>query len=194
MLRRQKKEERSKNNMEIKFMRKHEGVKLPTRRQGDAGFDLYADSDWLKREHGGMIEIKPHETVMIPTGLSSIIEDGYYAQVFERGSTGVKGIKYSSGVIDSSYRGQWNIVLYNGNDVPVLLCEDSLIDKYSSIVKIYEKANMPTRNIILYSVSKALAQFVMLPVPKVDIVEVNEAEYKQNGTERGAGKLGSSGK
>ena len=45
-----------------------------------------------------------------------------------------------------------------------------------------------------YPYEKAICQFVVLPVPKIDIIEVSEDEIKNETSSRGGGKLGSSGK
>lgn len=169
-------------NTKILFSRENESVILPTKRNGDAGFDLYADKDIFNNLHGRLLRIKPNQTVMIPTGLRSIVEEGYYIQIQERGSTGVKAMKYGAGVLDSSYRGIWNIVITNCNRKDVCIYEDS-----ASHVHIDESS-------INYPLSKALAQFVVLPVPKVTIEEVSIETITSNKTERGEGKLGSSNK
>lgn len=51
-----------------------------------------------------------------------------------------------------------------------------------------------TENVTLYPMSKGIAQFVLLPVPKVNIEEISVNEILSNKTERMEGKLGSSGK
>ena len=58
---------------------------------------------------------------MFATDISSIIEDGYYFQLFERGSTGSKGIKQSCGVIDTSYSGNWFVPLVNVTEKPIVI-------------------------------------------------------------------------
>ena len=49
----------------VKFSREHDRAKIPTRKYGDAGFDLYIDEKWLEDEHDGILEIKPGETVIV---------------------------------------------------------------------------------------------------------------------------------
>ena len=76
---------------ELLFAKAREGAKIPTKRDEDAGRDLYAcfDEDYMV--------IKPLETKLIPTGIATAFSDQYYAQIQERGSTGSKGIKYGAG-------------------------------------------------------------------------------------------------
>ena len=84
----------------IKFAKVRENAIIPTKRDEDAGFDLYVcfDEDYIM--------INPLETKLIPTGIAVAIPTDYYFQIEERGSTGSRGIKKSAGVIDSGYRNE----------------------------------------------------------------------------------------
>jgi len=73
---------------------------IPTKKEENAGYDIYACFD----ENTHYLVIPPQETILVPTGIASAMNNNYYLQVEERGSTGSKGIKKSAGVIDSSYR------------------------------------------------------------------------------------------
>ena len=76
---------------------------------GSAGFDLCAAT-----EHPMTIE--PGETQGVPTGLAVQIEEGYAGFVFARSGLGIKhGIVPANcvGVIDSDYRGEVLVGLYN---------------------------------------------------------------------------------
>ncbi len=159
----------------IKFSRQNKLVKLPTKSEEDAGFDLYIDPEWLK-EQGGEVVIEPQETKILPTGLRSVIEPNYYAQIQERGSTGVKALKYGAGVIDSSFRGVWQVLITNCGDKPIRISN-------------HEKGDY-----IHYSALKGIAQFVVLPVPNTNIEEVSVDEVLKTPSNRGEGMLGSSGK
>ena len=110
----------------------------------------------------------------------------HYAQIFERGSSGVQNLKFNAGVIDSGFRGEWKVCLYNGNDVPVVIARNSY--NCSDVhFTFYD-------NFIVYPYEKAIAQFVVLPVPNTTIEEVTEEEFNQYTSERGEGMLGSSNK
>ena len=63
---------------------------------------------------------------MLPTGIASACSSNYYFQIFERGSTGVKGIGQRSGVIDSSYRGEWFIPITNHNPYPIIIVRENM--------------------------------------------------------------------
>ena len=88
---------------EVKFAKVHPNAIIPSKRDEDMGFDIYAcfDEDY--------IVIEPHETKLIPTGIASACDSNYGFLVFERGSTGSKGIARRCGVIDSGYRNEWFI-------------------------------------------------------------------------------------
>ena len=85
-------------NNKIYFAKVREDAKIPEREIWNAGIDIYPcfDEDYMI--------IEPHSTALVPTGIASAIPVDYYIQIHERGSSGSKGIKYSAGVIDSSYR------------------------------------------------------------------------------------------
>ena len=163
----------------IKFAKVKPNAIIPTKRVEDAGFDLYACLD----EQIDWICIPPHTSQLIPTGIASAF-DADWAVIFrERGSTGVKNMKINAGVIDSGFRGEYFISLYNGNDVPVY------ITKYMD----GEQAPEP-KDAILYPASKAIAQALIIPVPTVNVEEISYEELQNIPSERGVGALGSSNK
>lgn len=153
---------------------------IPTREDGNAGYDIYAcfDDDYMV--------IKPHETKLIPTGIATALHPSKCLQVEERGSTGSKGIKKSAGVIDSSYRGEIFIAITNSNDKWLYI---SKLNKEEMLKKtLYNTGD------ILYPYSKAIAQLVVHKVPTMNVQEVRYDELKAIPSCRGDGKLGSSGK
>lgn len=162
---------------ELLFAKVRENAIIPTKTDENAGRDLYAcfDEDY--------IIIKPLETKLIPTGIATAFSSDYYAQIQERGSTGSKGIKYGAGVIDSGYRGEWFVPITNCNNV------DLMIIKKDACVNTHKDYKY-----IAYPYEKAIAQFVMVEVPKFNEVEVKYDELLKIKSERGVGKLGSSGK
>ena len=65
--------------------------------------------------------IHPGQTGKIPTGIAMEIPKGYVGLIFARSSLGVKrGLAPANkvGVIDSDYRGEFLIFLYNQSDKP----------------------------------------------------------------------------
>lgn len=161
----------------IKFAKVHPDAVIPTKRAEDAAMDIYAcfDLDW--------IGIEPHTSKLIPTGIASAFDPNWAIVFRERGSTGVKNMKINAGVIDSGFRGEYFVSIYNGNDEPIY------ITKYMN----GEQAPEP-KNAILYPYSKAIAQALVIPVPEVNVEEISYHELQQIPSERGIGMIGSSNK
>ena len=134
-------------------------AKLPTRGSLQAaGYDLYACFDQ------GILEIPPHETVKVPTGLCIAIPDGYFGAVFARSGLATKeGLRPANcvGVCDSDYRGEYLVMLHNDTE--------------------------QTRTI---ASGDRVAQLVVLPYLSVTFREVEELSE----TQRGTGGFGSTGR
>ena len=64
-----------KERVEIKFAKLCEDVKIPTKRDEDAGMDVYA---YFTHDN---LTIPPHKTVKIPTGLKSAFSDNFYIKL-----------------------------------------------------------------------------------------------------------------
>lgn len=159
---------------EIYFAKLKENAKIPSKREEDGAYDLYAcfDEDYIM--------ITPFTSKLIPTGIASAFSDKYVAIFRERGSTGIKNIKINAGVIDSGYRNEWFVLIYNANEAPLYIA------KNPSII-------METFGIV-YPCEKAIAQFLLIEVPKIKVIEKSYEELFDMKSERGLGKLGSSGK
>ena len=171
---------------EVKFAKVHPNAIIPSKRDEDMGFDIYAcfDEDY--------IVIYPHETKLIPTGIASACNPKYGFLVFERGSTGSKGIARRCGVIDSGYRNEWFIGLTNTTNKIILISklnEKEVYDKYFN-----DDYCWLEDDILVYPYSKAIAQALVVPVPKVIVDEISYDELKEIKSERGMGALGSSNK
>ena len=87
---------------------------LPTYGSAEAaGADLYACLDVP-------VTIDAGETLLIPTGLALEVPKGYAGLIYARSSLGTKrGLAPANkvGVIDSDYRGEIGVVLYNHGKV-----------------------------------------------------------------------------
>lgn len=167
----------------IYFARVKENAIIPSRDIWNAGMDIYAcfDEEYLI--------IPPHQTVLVPTGIASAVPVDYYIQIHERGSSGSKGIKYSAGVIDSSYRGEWFLAATNTNDRPVIILKLELDELPKAVRELIEKAY------IVYPYKKALFQGIVHSVHnELGRKEISLDELKNIPSKRGEGKLGSSGK
>lgn len=166
----------------VKFAKVHPNAIMPSKREEDMGFDIYAcfDEDY--------IVINPHETKLIPTGIASACDQDYGFLVFERGSTGSKGIARRCGVIDSGYRNEWFIGLTNTTNKVMFISKLNERETYD----LYYDDIMPAS--FIYPYSKAIAQALVVPVPKVIADEISYDELKEIESSRGLGMLGSSGK
>lgn len=154
--------------LQLKFKRLTDTMTVPTKAHDtDACFDLYADiphSTVLGTTIEGMLDIPPHTCVLIPTGFATNIPHGYWAAVFARSGVATKKhLRPAQGVpvIDEPYTGEWFIPLHNDSD-------------RTQIINHGDK----------------IAQFVLLPYPKVELIEVDELDS----TDRGSDGFGSSGR
>lgn len=122
-----------------------------------AGADLYACVD-------SAVTVKASETVMIPTGISLELPEGYAGLIYARsGLASKKGLAPTNkvGVIDSDYRGEVMVALHNHSKV------DAEIEP-----------------------NERIAQLVITPYIMGIFNEVDELSE----TERGAGGFGSTGR
>ena len=191
-----------KETVDIKFAKVHPNAIIPSKRDEDMGFDIYAcfDEDYIM--------INPHETKLIPTGIASSCDSDYGFLLKERGSTGSKGIALRAGVIDSGYRNEWFVGLTNTTNNLLII---SKVDVQDIIDNETQKINYKNDNIkkyldeklfidirvstaLIYPYSKAIAQALVVPVPKTKVKEISYDELKEIKSERGMGALGSSNK
>lgn len=85
----------------IKVKKLRDDAQMPTKRDGDAGFDFYASET---------VSLMPDTAGnKVPTGVAIEMPKGYYMELFMRSSYGAKtALRLSNcvGVIDNSYRGE----------------------------------------------------------------------------------------
>ena len=145
--------------MNIQIAKLKDSAKLPQRGSPfAAGYDLYCCLDVES------VEIPPHKTVKIGTGLAIAIPNGYFGAVFARSGLAAKeGLRPANcvGVCDSDYRGEYIVALHNDSDE-------------TRIVKNGDR----------------IAQLVIMPFLEAEFLSVSSLEE----TERGAGGFGSTGK
>lgn len=165
-------------NTTVKFAKVRPTAVIPTKRNEDAGFDIYANF-----EDDFMI-INPHTTVMIPTGIASVCDTDYCFILKERGSTGSKGIAQRCGVIDSGYRNEWFVPITNTTNKKI-----AIVKKDADYIFMRN-----TTGYTIYPYEKAIAQVLVVPVPKVKVEELTYNELKEITSDRGMGALGSSRK
>ena len=95
----------------LRFKRVHPDAKLPTKNNpSDTGFDVYCVEDKVIAARGSAV---------VDVGLEfADITPGFWIKIEGRSGLGFKyGIAPHSGIIDSGYRGNAGIKLYNLTDV-----------------------------------------------------------------------------
>ena len=99
----------------MKIMKIYDDAILPTRGSAEAaGYDLYA----RLREHE-TLQILPHETTKIGTGIAIECPKGYFAGIFARSGLATKqGLRPANcvGIVDSDYRGEIIVAIHNDSD------------------------------------------------------------------------------
>jgi dUTP pyrophosphatase len=93
--------------MQINYTRTPSACKNPLTRANptDAGMDLMSAEEK---------SIPPLSRVVVSTGISMEIPEGYYGRVAPRSGLALKyGIDVLAGVVDSSYRGEIRVILFN---------------------------------------------------------------------------------
>jgi dUTP pyrophosphatase len=107
------------------------------------------------------VEIGPGERAVVPTGLAVAIPQGHAGLVLPRSGFAVRhgiGKVNSPGLIDSGYRGELQVVLLNTDRRETFVVEPGM----------------------------RIAQLVVVPVPQLEVVEVDELPASERG-ERGFG-------
>ena len=110
----------------------------------------------------GEVTLRPYQTKLIDTGIATSFSPDYVAIIKERSSWGSKNVLLHAGVIDSGYRNSWKVCLTNLNDYAITLPEE-----------------------------KAIAQFMLIKLPKLTSKEVPYEELLTHGSERGINGFGS---
>lgn len=78
----------------------------------DAGFDLFCTNSFV---------VETNDIVKIPTGVVCAIPPGYYGQVNDRSSMGLRGAKCLAGVIDSGFCGEISVIMTNLSKSPLII-------------------------------------------------------------------------
>lgn len=84
-------------------------ARIPTKNsQHAAGYDIYCHHD---------VVLPAKNKTMIPTGLIMEIPEGYYGKLESRSSVAWNGhTSIGAGVIDSDYRGEVKVIIFNHSD------------------------------------------------------------------------------
>ena len=133
----------------VRFKKLSPDAELPIRGTfGSAGYDICA---FLEND----VTIQPNETVKIPTGFATSFHKDHVALIFSRSGLATKNglvVAQGTAVIDSDYRGEWFIPLYNQSKEPQLVrCGDRI------------------------------AQLIVQPVCRIKAIEVDELNQTRRG-------------
>lgn len=165
--------------MKLYWAKVKENAIIPTKREEDAGYDLYP---CFEEEY---LEILPLHTKLVPLGVASAFDSDYVMLLKERGSTGTKGMAQIAGVIDSGYRGEYMAPVTNVNDKPLCIVKKEVLETWDEDQK---------EKYILYPYEKAVCQGVLLKMPQLESETLSYDELKKIASLRNDGRLGSSGK
>ncbi len=150
----------SKKNLQVKILDPRLGKEIPMpsyATDGSAGIDLRACLEVA-------LEIKPGQTILIPTGMAIHIQDpGLAAVLLPRSGLGHKhGVVLGNlvGLIDSDYQGQLMVSCWNRGSEPFTI-----------------------------NIGERIAQMVLMPVVQADFEVVDEF----SDSHRGEGGFGSTG-
>lgn len=144
----------------IYFYKLNQYAKKPTKaHKSDSGYDLYStDNDVI---------LHPNTRKLFHTGILVKLPRGYEAQIRSRSGRALKDgciVLNSPGTIDSGYRGEICVILYNSGTKPIKITKQSKI-----------------------------AQMVIQQIPETEIFEGNYDDSFLRETDRGDDGFGSSG-
>jgi dUTP pyrophosphatase len=163
--------------LNVKVKKLHKDAVIPTyAKYGDAGLDLTATEKYFD-ENGN---------ICYGTGLAFEIPDGYVGLIFPRSSVSKKDLSLSNsvGVVDSGYRGEVTFKF-----VPTKPSYD-INENYEGLEDDkHWRVSVQESDIGDYDIGDRIGQLIILPYPRVSLVEVQELSE----TERGDGGFGSSG-
>ena len=121
-----------------------DGGIMPTKAHpSDAGLDLSTNCRF---------ELDPGDIGAVYLGISVEIEDGWCAIVKERSGLARLGVHVLGGVMDSSYRGQWVVLLANTGSEP-----------------------------LTFEPGDRIAQAIFVPVPELEIEQVDSLSESERG-------------
>jgi dUTP pyrophosphatase len=141
---------------EVLVKRLDPDIPLPSyAKAGDAGADLCTRID---------LTLKPGERVLVPTGISIALPNGFVALVHPRSGLAIKhgiSIVNTPGTVDAGYRGELQVILINHD----------------------------LKESISFKKGDRIAQLVIQQVERAEFIEVQDLP----GSERSTGGFGSTG-
>ena len=138
----------------LKFKKLHPAAHVPRRWSDNAvGYDLHA---LLLSETGHSLRkvVPPCSTINVPTGLAIEPPPGYYCLVLPRSGLGKHSISVtnSPGLIDPDYRGEIQVLVYNGSYINHWIEHDQRI-----------------------------AQLIVMPLIRINVTEVPQLSETERG-------------
>ena len=124
----------------------------------------YASDAGLDLSSCTRVQLRPGERAVVPTGIAVAIPDGYAGFVQPRSGLAAEhgiSIVNAPGLVDPGYRGEIFVILFNTDETRSFVVEPGM----------------------------RIAQLVILPVPSLEIVEVDELPASERGV-RGHGSSG----
>jgi dUTP pyrophosphatase len=124
----------------------------------------YAGDAGLDLSACDRLELGPGERAVVGTGIAVAIPEGYAGFVQPRSGLAARhgiSVLNSPGLVDSGYRGEVRVVLHNTDEAHPFVVEPGM----------------------------RIAQLVVLPVPELELVEVDELPASERGV-RGYGSSG----
>ena len=157
-----------------------ERVKIPVKRESDAGYDIYA---FFEEDY---IIINPKQSRIINTGLYSALPENYFLEFKERSSTAKYNMGIRAGVIEGTYRGELLVCISNHNNVPLAIAKDTITEE--------EIKEQVSQNCKIYPYEKAITQGILRKIEPAQFRTIPLEELKKMTTIRGEGGFGSTGK
>ena len=179
---RQQEETKLTEALKVNFKKLSPTAITPTKAHAtDAGFDLFSDEDVI---------LKYGETVAIKTNIAIELPEGYVADVRPRsGLTLNTGLRVHYGTVDSGFRDGIGIICENGNHEPMISDVMYFVASELTEDKTYSDFVGEKEIVIHIERGQKIAQLVILPIPEIELKEVNEL----SDSDRGVNGFGSTG-
>lgn len=162
------------NTNDLYFAKVKNNAIIPSKRDEDAGYDIYPCFSLP------FIIIDAGDTIAIPTGIAVAMHDSKYMKLEERSSLAKAGIKISGGIIDSGYRGEILVLLYNTNTKPCIITKN---------IQCTLGQIIDDRIAIPYN--RPICQGIIRKVYSMNKKEISYDELCDISSERGTGSFGS---
>jgi dUTP pyrophosphatase len=115
-----------------------------------------------------------------------VIPWGFWLRLAERGSTAKYGLSLRAGVVDTGYRGEIFVALTNCSNRPIV---------FNALPEEANHLSAQNPDYVFYPAGKAIVQGILEKKTLSTTYELTTEQFNAlPSTERGSGKIGSSGK